>query len=65
MILLDQNEHKMSIAAGSLDKRYDSIVRAGGFTARVLFGDAHDSNAEVGEADKLLFQFRPSGGTPP
>lgn len=64
MILLDENDHKMTFAASSFSKQYDSIARADGFTARVLFGDNHNSNAEVGEADKLLIQFRSTGGKP-
>lgn len=64
MILLDENDHKMNFAANSFSKQYDSIARADGFTARVLFGDNQNPNAAVGEADKLLIQFRSTGGKP-
>ncbi len=64
MILLDANDHKLNFAANSFGKQYDSIARADGFTARVLFGDNQNPNAEVGEADKLLIQFRSTGGKP-
>jgi len=40
-------------------------VRADGFTAEMKFGDPNNQLPEVGQPDKLLIQFRQSGGRQP
>lgn len=64
MYLLDDRGNKLAYADSKFSQRYDRIVRADGFTARVPFGVYGDPKAEVGEVEKLLIEFRSTGGQP-
>jgi hypothetical protein len=64
VILIDDAGNQLSCADGSFQQKYRSIVRADGFTAELKFGDPNNQLSEVGQPDKLLVQFRASGGKP-
>ena len=65
VLLLDDAGNQLSCADGSFQQKYRSIVRADGFTAELKFGDPNNQLSEVGQPDKLLIQFRQSGGKQP
>ena len=65
VLLLDDAGNQLSCADGSFQQKYRSIVRADGFTAELKFGDPNNQLSEVGQPDKLLVQFRQSGGKQP
>ena len=64
VLLLDDAGNQLSCADGSFQQKYRSIVRADGFTAELKFGDPNNQLSELGQPDKLLVQFRSSGGKP-
>jgi len=64
VLLLDDAGNQLSCADNSFQQKYRSIVRADGFTAELKFGDPNNQLSELGQPDKLLVQFRASGGKP-
>ncbi|MCS7190282.1 MAG: hypothetical protein NZ843_01625 [Fimbriimonadales bacterium] len=63
MILIDDKGTRVSQLAGSFEEMFQRVVRADGFTAKILFGDPYN-DPQLGEADKLLITFRSAGGKP-
>lgn len=64
VLLLDDAGNQLSCADNSFQQKYRSMVRADGFTAELKFGDPNNQLSELGQPDKLLVQFRSSGGKP-
>ncbi|MCS6830035.1 MAG: hypothetical protein RMM08_00215 [Armatimonadota bacterium] len=64
MLLLDDQENKLTFTSASFTQQYANIVQADGIKARVQFGDVNNAHTQVGRAEKLLILFRPSGNKP-
>jgi hypothetical protein len=66
-ILLDDKGNKLSpIADREYDKLfYSSIVKADGVKVTLTFADIYNRLEELGNLDKIMITFRPSGGSKP
>ncbi|MCL6533871.1 MAG: hypothetical protein K6U12_11410 [Armatimonadetes bacterium] len=65
MQLLDDAGHQLAHADSLFNQKFNSVVRADGFTATIKFGDPRNRLTELGQPDKILILFRPTGGKPP